>query len=63
MNGYLLCFYMYENQKYYGMLLYEWLLEVVKKYYVYGGLVFKIIVGFGCYGQINVVYFFELVGE
>jgi PII-like signaling protein len=63
MNGYSLRFYMHENQKHQGMLLYEWLLEAAKKHHVHGGSAFKAIAGFGRHGQINAAHFFELAGE
>ncbi|MGA0586199.1 DUF190 domain-containing protein [Dyella sp. KRB-257] len=63
MNGYSLRFYMHENQKHQGMLLYEWLLEAAKKHRVHGGSAFKTIAGFGRHGQINAAHFFELAGE
>jgi len=63
MNGYSLRFYMHENQKHHGMLLYEWLLETAKKHDVHGGSAFKTIAGFGRHGQINAAHFFELAGE
>lgn len=63
MNGYSLRFYMHENQKHHGMLLYEWLLEAARKHGVHGGSAFKTIAGFGRHGQINAAHFFELAGE
>lgn len=63
MNGYSLRFYMHENQKHHGMLLYEWLLEAARKHGVLGGSAFKTIAGFGRHGQINTAHFFELAGE
>ena len=63
MNGYSLRFYMHENQKHHGMLLYEWLLEAARKHGVHGGSAFKAVAGFGRHGQINAAHFFELAGE
>lgn len=45
------------------MLFYEWLLELVKRYGIYGVLVFKVIVGYGCYGVLYEQSFFEQVGD
>lgn len=63
MNGYSLRFYMHENQKHHGVLLYEWLLEAARERGVHGGSAFKAIAGFGRHGQINAAHFFELAGE
>ena len=63
MNGYSLRFYMHENQKHHGMLLYEWLLEAARKHGVHGGSAFKAVAGFARHGQINATHFFELAGE
>lgn len=63
MNGYALRFYMHENRKHRGMLLYEWLLEAARKHHVHGGSAFRTIAGFGRHGQIHADHFFELAGE
>ncbi|HEY8682763.1 MAG TPA: DUF190 domain-containing protein [Rhodanobacter sp.] len=63
MNGYSLRFYMHENQKHKGRLLYEWLLEAAKKQNVHGGSAFKAIAGYGRHGRMNEAHFFELAGE
>ncbi|HET6432246.1 DUF190 domain-containing protein [Dyella sp.] len=63
MNGYSLRFYMHENQKHHGKLLYEWLLEAAREQRVHGGSAFKAIAGFGRHGQISAAHFFELAGE
>jgi PII-like signaling protein len=63
MNGYSLRFYMHENQKHHGKLLYEWLLEAAKKREVHGGSAFKAIAGFGRHGQLHEAAFFECAGE
>lgn len=63
MNGYSLRFYMHENQKHRGMLLYEWLLEQAKKQDIQGGSVFKTIAGYGRHGALHEQTFFELAGE
>ena len=63
MNGYALRFYMHENQKHQGKLLYEWLLEAARGHRVHGGSAFKAIAGFGRHGQIHADHFFELAGE
>ncbi len=63
MNGYLLRFYMHENQKHNGMLLYEWLLERARASGIHGGSAFRAIAGFGRHGVLNEQHFFELAGE
>jgi PII-like signaling protein len=63
MNGYSLRFYMHENQKHHGKLLYDWLLEAAKKHGVHGGSAFKAIAGYGRHGQIHEATFFECAGE
>jgi PII-like signaling protein len=63
MKGYSLRFYMHENQKHRGELLYEWLLEKAKKGKVHGGSVFKAIAGYGRHGVLHEQHFFELAGE
>lgn len=63
MKGYSLRFYMHENQKHRGILLYEWLLEAAKKQKVHGGSAFKAIAGYGRHGQLHEAHFFECAGE
>ena len=63
MKGYSLRFYMLENQKHRGELLYEWVLEKAKKVGVHGGSVFKAIAGYGRHGVMHEQHFFELAGE
>ena len=63
MKGYSLRFYMLENQRHRGELLYEWVLEKAKKVGVHGGSVFKAIAGYGRHGVMHEQHFFELAGE
>ena len=63
MKGYSLRFYMHENQKHRGELLYEWVLEKAKKVGVHGGSVFKTIAGYGRHGVMQEQHFFELAGQ
>ena len=63
MKGCSLRFYMHENQKHHGMLLYEWLLEQAKKQGIHGGSVFKAIAGYGRHGVMHEQHFFELAGD
>ena len=63
MNGTYLRFYMHENRKHHGILLYEWLLETAKKAGIHGGSAFRAIAGFGRHGVIHEQHFFELAGD
>ena len=63
MKGYSLRFYMHEDQKHHGELLYEWVLEKAKKVGVHGGSVFKAIAGYGRHGVMQEQHFFELAGQ
>jgi uncharacterized protein len=63
MNGTYLRFYMHENRKHHGVLLYEWLLETAKKAGIHGGSAFRAIAGFGSHGVLHEQHFFELAGD
>lgn len=63
MQGSLLRFYMQENRKHRGILLYEWLLETAKKAGVHGGSAFRAIAGYGRHGVLHEQHFFELAGD
>ncbi|MGN6228929.1 MAG: DUF190 domain-containing protein [Dyella sp.] len=63
MNGWSLRFYMHENQKHRGMLLFEWLLEQAKKHGIHGASAFKAIAGYGRHGVLHEQSFFELAGD
>jgi PII-like signaling protein len=63
MKGTYLRFYMHENRKHSGVLLYEWLLEAAKKAGVHGGSAFRAIAGFGRHGVLHEQHFFELAGD
>lgn len=60
MRGFQLKFYLRENQKHEGILLYEWLIEKAQKMGVHGGTVFRAIAGFGRKGVFHEEHFFEL---
>lgn len=62
-TGCSLRFYMHENQKHRGLLLYEWLLEQAKKQGIHGGSAFKAIAGYGRHGVLHEQHFFELAGD
>ncbi|MBN8712764.1 MAG: DUF190 domain-containing protein [Xanthomonadales bacterium] len=63
MKGWSLRFYMHENQKHRGMLLYEWLFEQARKQGIHGGSAFKAMAGYGRHGVMHEQAFFELAGE
>ena len=63
MKGSSLRFYMHENQRHRGTLLYEWLLAEAKKRGIAGGSAFRAIAGFGRHGVLSEQHFFELAGQ
>lgn len=63
MNGCALRFYLHENQKHRGKLLYEWLLEQARSNGIHGGSAFRAIAGFGRHGVLSEQHFFELAGD
>ena len=63
MKGTCLRFYMHENRKHRGILLYEWLLETAQKAGIHGGSAFRAIAGFGRHGVLHEQHFFELAGD
>ena len=63
MQGSFLRFYMHENRKHHGVLLYEWLLETAKKAGIHGGSAFRAIAGYGRHGVLHEQHFFELAGD
>jgi PII-like signaling protein len=63
MNGTYLRFYVHENRKHHGMLVYEWLLETAKKAGIHGGSAFRAIAGYGRHGVLHEQHFFELAGD
>jgi len=62
-DGAYLHFYMHENRKHRGILLYEWLLEQAKKMGIHGGSAFRAIAGYGRHGVLHEQHFFELAGD
>ena len=63
MKGTYLRFYVHENRKHHGILLYEWLLETAKGAGIHGGSAFRAIAGFGRHGILHEQHFFELAGD
>ncbi len=62
-KGYSLRFYMHENAKHRGMLLYDWLLGQAEKHGVHGGSAFLAMAGFGRHGVLHEHHFIELQGD
>jgi uncharacterized protein len=62
-KGTYLRFYMHENRKHHGILLYEWLLETARKAGIHGGSAFRAIAGYGRHGVLHEQHFFELAGD
>jgi len=63
MQGTALRFYMHENRRHRGVLLYEWLLEQAKKMGIHGGSAFRAVAGYGRHGVLHEQHFFELAGD
>lgn len=63
MRGCSLRFYMHENQRHRGSVLYEWLLEQARRTGIHGGSAFRAIAGFGRHGALAEQHFFELAGQ
>jgi PII-like signaling protein len=62
-NGYSLRFYMHENARHGGTLLYDWLLDQAKRRGLHGGSAFLAVAGFGRHGVLHEHLFFEVQSE
>lgn len=62
-QGVCLRFYVHENRRNHGILLYEWLLEQARKMGIHGGTAYRAIAGFGSHGIMHEQHFFELAGD
>lgn len=62
MQGALLRFYIHENQRHQGRLLWEWLLEQANQHGIHGGSAFRAMAGFGRGHVLHESNFFELAG-
>lgn len=62
-TGTLLRFYMHENRRHGGVLLFEWLLQQAKAAGIHGGSAFRAIAGFGRHGVLHEEHFFELAAD
>lgn len=62
MDGAFLRFYVSENHRHHGRLLWEWLLEQANKLGIRGGSAFRAIAGFGRHHVLHEAHFIELAG-
>ncbi len=62
MHGSLCRFYVHENARHQGRLLWEWLLEQANQLGVRGGSAFHAMAGFGRHHVLHENHFFELAG-
>lgn len=63
MQGTYLKFYVHENRRHHGKLVFEWLLNEARELGIHGGSAFRAIAGFGRHGVIVEQGFFELADE
>src|SRR6476646_9757064 len=62
MDGSFLRFYVHEDQRHHGRLVWEWLLEQANALGVRGGSAFRAMAGFGRHHVLHESTFFELAG-
>jgi uncharacterized protein len=62
MQGSFLRFYVHENHRYHGRLVWEWLLEQASKHGIRGGSAFRAMAGFGRHHVLHESRLFELPG-
>ena len=62
MQGSLFRFYVHENHRHGGRLVWEWLLEQANKLGIRGGSAFRAMAGFGRHHVLHEAHFFELAG-
>lgn len=63
MEGTFLRFYVHENQRHRGILLWQWLLEQANRMGIRGGSAFRAMAGFGRHHVLHENHFFELAGS
>jgi len=56
-------FFVIENQRHGGQLLYQWLLQRASALGLPGGSAFRAVAGFGRHHQLHEAHFYELAGE
>lgn len=62
MQGSFFRFYVHENHRHHGRLVWEWLLDQGNKLGIRGGSAFKAMAGFGRHHVLHEARFFELAG-
>lgn len=62
MQGQFCRFYLHENDRHHGRLLWEWLLDQANRLGIRGGSAFKAMAGFGRHHVLHEDHFFELAG-
>ena len=62
MDGSFLRFYVHEDHRHHGRLVWEWLLEQANKLGIRGGSAFRAMAGFGRHHMLHEARFFELAG-
>ena len=62
-QGVYLRFFVHENRRHGGVLLYDWLLAEAKKLGLSGGTAFRSIAGYGRHGVTHEAHFLELAGQ
>jgi PII-like signaling protein len=63
MQGSLFRFYVHEDHRHHGRLVWEWLLEQGNRLGIRGGSAFKAMAGFGRHHTLHEARFFELAGS
>jgi PII-like signaling protein len=63
MQGSFCRFYVHENDRHHGRLLWEWLLEQANRLGIRGGSAFRAMAGFGRHHVLHESQFFELAGS
>ena len=63
MEGTLLRFYVHENRRHRGILLWDWLLARANEMNIRGGSAFRAMAGFGRHHVLHEDHFFELAGN
>lgn len=62
-TGVYLRFFVHENRRHHGVLLYDWLLAEAKQLGLNGGTAFRSVAGFGRHGVTHEAHFLELAGQ
>ena len=62
-EGVYLRFFVHENRRHGGILLYDWLLAEAKQLGLPGGTAFRSIAGYGRHGVTHEAHFLELAGQ